>query len=142
MVRGLGAGTVADEPDGGLNAALEHGARQAAGPAVAALSSDLPALRPEELAAALAAAEAAPRCFVPDAHGTGTTLLTAVGTPLRPHFGPGPPGRTAPAAPSPSPATGRAWCATSTPTPICAPRWPWASGRAREALAVHLRAAR
>ncbi|MGZ4643009.1 MAG: 2-phospho-L-lactate guanylyltransferase [Blastococcus sp.] len=87
VVRALGAGTVADEPDAGLNAALEHGARLAAGPAVAALSSDLPALRPEELAAALSAAGNAPRCFVPDAHGTGTTLLTSVGTPLRPHFG-------------------------------------------------------
>jgi len=89
VVRALGAGTVADEPDDGLNAALEHGARLAAGPAVAALSSDLPALRPEELAAALTAAGEAPRCFVPDAPGTGTTLLTALDTPLRPHFGPG-----------------------------------------------------
>ncbi|HEV7211296.1 MAG TPA: 2-phospho-L-lactate guanylyltransferase [Blastococcus sp.] len=87
VVRTLGAGTVADEPDDGLNAALEHGARLAAGPAVAALSSDLPALRPEELAAALTAAGGAPRCFVPDAPGTGTTLLTALDTPLRPHFG-------------------------------------------------------
>jgi 2-phospho-L-lactate guanylyltransferase len=85
----LGARTVPDEPDSGLNPALEHGARTAGGPAVAALSSDLPALGPGELAAALAAAEAAPRCFVADAHGTGTTLLTAVGTPLRPAFGPG-----------------------------------------------------
>jgi 2-phospho-L-lactate guanylyltransferase len=84
----LGARTVADEPDAGLNAALAHGARRAGGPAVAALSSDLPALRPDELAAALVAAEAAPRCFVADAHGTGTTLLTAVGTALAPSFGP------------------------------------------------------
>lgn len=84
----LGAGTVADEPDDGLNAALEHGARSAGGSAVAALSSDLPALRPAELAAALTAAGGAPRCFVADAHGTGTTLLTALGTPLRPAFGP------------------------------------------------------
>jgi 2-phospho-L-lactate guanylyltransferase len=85
----LGARTVPDEPDSGLNPALEHGARRAAGAAVAALSSDLPALRSTELAAALAAAEAAPRCFVADAHGTGTTLLTAAGTALRPAFGPG-----------------------------------------------------
>ena len=84
----LGARTVPDEPDNGLNAALQHGAAIAGGPAVAALSSDLPALRPAELAAALAAAEGAPRCFVPDAEGTGTTLLTAVGTALRPAFGP------------------------------------------------------
>ena len=85
----LGATTVADEPDRGLNPALVHGAGAASLPAVAALSSDLPALRPEELAAALRAAEAWPRCFVPDVHGTGTTLLTAVGVPLRPSFGPG-----------------------------------------------------
>jgi 2-phospho-L-lactate guanylyltransferase len=87
VVRPLGARTLADEPDRGLNPALEHGARHAAGPAVAALSSDLPALRPAELADALQAAAAAPRCFVPDAHGTGTTLLTASGTTLLPRFG-------------------------------------------------------
>jgi 2-phospho-L-lactate/phosphoenolpyruvate guanylyltransferase len=84
----LGARIVADEPDRGLNPALEHGAGNAVGDAVAALSSDLPALRPAELAAALTAAVAGPRCFVPDAHGTGTTLLTAVGTALLPRFGP------------------------------------------------------
>lgn len=87
LVRGLGARTVADEPDRGLNPALAHGALAAGGEAVAALSSDLPALRPAELATALEAASVAPRCFVADAQGTGTTLLTAVGTPLRPRFG-------------------------------------------------------
>ncbi len=85
----LGARTVPDEPDGGLNPALAHGARASGSRAVAALSSDLPALRPAELAAALRAARRAPRCFVADAPGTGTTLLTAVGTELRPAFGPG-----------------------------------------------------
>jgi 2-phospho-L-lactate guanylyltransferase len=89
LVRGLGARAVADEPDAGLNAALEHGASAARQPAVAALSSDLPALRPAELTAALEAASAVPRAFVADAHGTGTTLLTAVGVPLCPSFGPG-----------------------------------------------------
>ena len=89
LVRGLGARTVADEPDAGLNAALEHGASAARQAAVAALSSDLPALRPEELTAALAAAADVARAFVADAQGTGTTLLTAVGVPLRPAFGPG-----------------------------------------------------
>jgi 2-phospho-L-lactate guanylyltransferase len=88
LAHGLGARTVADEPDDGLNAALVHGASAAREPAVAALSSDLPALRPEELAAALEAASAVPRAFVADAQGTGTTLLTAVGVPLRPSFGP------------------------------------------------------
>ena len=89
VARALGAGTVPDVPDRGLNPALEHGAEVAGGEAVAALSSDLPALRPAELAAALRAAEAAPRCFVADAQGTGTTLLTALGTALHPAFGPG-----------------------------------------------------
>src|SRR5829696_4841631 len=89
VVEELGARTVADEPDRGLNPALEHGARSATAEAVAALSSDLPALRPEELAAALEAAGAVPRAFVADSPGTGTTLLTAVGTALRPRFGPG-----------------------------------------------------
>jgi 2-phospho-L-lactate guanylyltransferase len=89
LVRDLGARTVADAPDAGLNAALSHGASTARQPAVAALSSDLPALRPEELTAALEAASALPRAFVADAPGTGTTLLTAVGVPLRPSFGPG-----------------------------------------------------
>jgi 2-phospho-L-lactate guanylyltransferase len=88
VVRDLGATTVPDEPDRGLNPALSHGARSAGTNAVAALSSDLPALRPEELTAALTAVRA-PRCFVADAAGTGTTLLTAVGVDLDPRFGPG-----------------------------------------------------
>lgn len=89
LARGLGARALADEPDGGLNAALAHGAGAVVREAVAALSSDLPAMRPAELAAALGAAGGARRCFVADAQGTGTTLLTAVGTPLRPRFGTG-----------------------------------------------------
>ncbi len=88
-VRVLGARTVADEPDGGLNPALAHGARFSGWAAVAALSSDLPALRPAELAAALEAAAAVPRGFVADAAATGTTLLTAAGVPLEPRFGSG-----------------------------------------------------
>jgi 2-phospho-L-lactate/phosphoenolpyruvate guanylyltransferase len=89
VVEALGARTVPDAPDRGLNPALAHGAGSAGSPDVAALSSDLPALRPEELSAALQAAGEVPRAFVADAHGTGTTLLTAAGTALRPHFGPG-----------------------------------------------------
>jgi 2-phospho-L-lactate guanylyltransferase len=87
VVRGLGARTVADEPDRGLNPALEHGAATATTEAVAALSSDLPALRPAELSEALGAAEQVPRSFVADAPGTGTTLLAARGVPLAPRFG-------------------------------------------------------
>ncbi|MCA0146503.1 2-phospho-L-lactate guanylyltransferase [Blastococcus sp. LR1] len=89
LVRALGARTVPDEPDRGLNPALEHGAREAGGSAVAALSSDLPALRPAELAAALESAAGTTHGFVADAQGTGTTLLTSRGAALRPRFGGG-----------------------------------------------------
>jgi len=72
---------VPDLPGAGLNAALEHGAallRSSAGALpVAALAADLPALRAEDLSAALQAVPG--RAFVPDADGTGTTLLAARG---------------------------------------------------------------
>ena len=56
---------------------------------VAALSADLPALRPAELTAVLAAC-VAPRSFVIDLPGTGTTLLAAApGVALDPRFGVG-----------------------------------------------------
>jgi 2-phospho-L-lactate guanylyltransferase len=88
----LGARIVSDEPQGGLNAALTHGAAvvRAARPesAVAALNADLPALRPLEFARVLDAAAEFPRAFLPDAAGIGTTLLTArEGEELRPAFG-------------------------------------------------------
>lgn len=90
----LGATVTPDVPDAGLNAAIAYGATLVrAGPRawVAAMTADLPALRPEELAAALRAAErAGGRAFVPDAGGTGTTLLAAPpGTALAPRFGSG-----------------------------------------------------
>ena len=83
-----------DEPAAGLNAAFTHGARRngtVRSVGVAALAADLPALRPEELAAALdAATRAGTRSYVPDADGTGTVLLAArAGTDLNPRFGPG-----------------------------------------------------
>lgn len=89
---GLGARVVADEPDGGLNAALAHAAavvRTARPPAaVAALNADLPALRPAELARVLDAAAEFPRAFLADAAGIGTTLLAAgPGRELLPAFG-------------------------------------------------------
>jgi len=70
-----------DSPSG-IDAAVASGADLAGiGTARAALLGDLPSLLPEELAAALAAAEALapehPRCFVSDHEGTGTTLVTA-----------------------------------------------------------------
>ncbi|GGJ90841.1 hypothetical protein GCM10010123_20840 [Pilimelia anulata] len=74
----------------GLTAAVAH-AVPAAGPGpVAVLVGDLPALRPAELAAALAAAAGHPRALVADAAGTGTTLLAAAAAAaLRPAFGAG-----------------------------------------------------
>jgi 2-phospho-L-lactate guanylyltransferase len=88
-----GASWVPDEPDSGLNAALAHGADhvRATSPdlGLAVLAADLPALRGEELARALAAASDVPRGFVADSGGTGTTLLTArPGVELDPRFGP------------------------------------------------------
>jgi 2-phospho-L-lactate guanylyltransferase len=78
----------------GLNAALAEAAVMAAArwpeDGVAALVGDLPALRGEELAAALERASFFPRAFVPDADKTGTTLLTAQpGVALLPGFGMG-----------------------------------------------------
>ena len=85
---------VADEPASGLNPALAHGARLARqrrpGCGVAALSADLPALRPDELRTALRAAPPGARAVLADAAGTGTVLLAAApGQPLDPAFGPG-----------------------------------------------------
>jgi 2-phospho-L-lactate guanylyltransferase len=89
----LGARTVGQGPRHGLNAALSHGAAQVRTGApdvnIAALAGDLPALRPDELARALRAAESHDRACVSDAEGTGTTLLTArAGIHLDPVFGP------------------------------------------------------
>jgi 2-phospho-L-lactate guanylyltransferase len=89
-VAALGARVLPDEPDAGLNPALTHAVVESdgAGSGVAALSADLPALRPAELAAALAACSVA-RGYVADAAGTGTTLLAAPpGHRLDPRFGP------------------------------------------------------
>src|SRR6266568_8856680 len=88
----LGALVVPDEPRAGLNAALRHGAGYAAarwpGEGTAALSADLPALRPEQIGRALRAAAAWPTAFVADAAGDGTTLYAAApGAAFRPAFG-------------------------------------------------------
>ncbi|MFT4123401.1 MAG: 2-phospho-L-lactate guanylyltransferase [Microbacteriaceae bacterium] len=85
---------VEDRP-AGLASAIGLGLETAAamgapGRGTAVLLGDLPALRPEELAAALEAARAHERAFVPDAAGTGTTLVTAAdGAAHRTAFGPG-----------------------------------------------------
>ena len=83
--------TLADAPEAGLNAALRHGDRllrqRTSVSRTGALQADLPALRPSELGAALAAA-GADRAYCPDRQGTGTTLLLAEpGRALEPRFG-------------------------------------------------------
>lgn len=88
----LGALVVPDRPAGGLNRALEYGQGEALrafpGARVAALSADLPALRPGELGRVLDAASGAGRAFLADAAGVGTTLLAAeADVRLRPAFG-------------------------------------------------------
>ncbi|MCU7723639.1 2-phospho-L-lactate guanylyltransferase [Actinoplanes sp. KI2] len=84
----LGATVVPDRPGADLNAAMRFGADEVAGLGRfrAVLAGDLPALRPEQLDAALGAATG--RSFVADAAGTGTVLLAAPpGEPLDPRFG-------------------------------------------------------
>ncbi|MFD4198588.1 2-phospho-L-lactate guanylyltransferase [Amycolatopsis thermoflava] len=92
-LRRPGVEVVGERGDGDLNSALRQGEallRQRDPDAVVgAIQADLPALRPAELAAALAAAEGR-RVFVADADGTGTTLLLSEpGGPLDPRFGAG-----------------------------------------------------
>lgn len=88
----LGAEVVTEAQRSGLAAAIALGLARAgetrgtSGRAV--LLGDLPALRPADLAAALRVASGHRRAFVPDAEGTGSTLVTATaGSPLVHHFG-------------------------------------------------------
>ncbi|WEG08335.1 2-phospho-L-lactate guanylyltransferase [Microbacterium horticulturae] len=75
--RALGARVVDETAPTGLNAAIAAGV-DAAGPGHrAAMLGDLPALRPVDLADALRRASALDRAVVPDAEGTGSTLITA-----------------------------------------------------------------
>lgn len=88
----LGAVIVPEPEPGGLNEAIEAGRAfaAAAGPGdrIAAMTSDLPGLRENELTALLAGAPG-DRCFVPDASGQGTTmLLSDEDGVLDPAFGP------------------------------------------------------
>jgi 2-phospho-L-lactate/phosphoenolpyruvate guanylyltransferase len=89
-VRAAGAEVAVDRPRAGLNEAFAHGASLVPG-WTAALTADLPALRPTELGGVLrAAAQRAGRSFVADAKGSGTVLLAASpGVRLEPRFGPG-----------------------------------------------------
>lgn len=92
--RELGAGVLIDPtPEGHGNplnnalAAAEASIREGTANVVA-LQGDLPALQPQELAEAIAAAREYPRSFVGDRHGTGTSALFAFGVALDPRFGP------------------------------------------------------
>jgi len=90
-VRELGAECAGEGAGTGLNAALRHGEsllrKDNPRATVAALQGDLPALRAEDLAGALAEANGR-RAFCADRHGTGTSLLiSAPGAPLHPSFG-------------------------------------------------------
>ncbi len=94
LLASLGARVVPDDPDAGLNPALQHGAdllrQDQPDLGVATLSADLPALLAADLAAALAQVGRGQRGFVTDLTGTGTTLLAAgPGAALLPAFGTG-----------------------------------------------------
>ncbi len=91
----LGAVVLPDPtPDGhsdplnnALRAADERARRDTVN--VIALQGDLPALRPVELAEAVAAARLHQRSFVADRHGTGTAALFSFDAALDPRFGSG-----------------------------------------------------
>ncbi|QDZ14601.1 coenzyme F420-0:L-glutamate ligase [Humibacter ginsenosidimutans] len=93
------ADAIVPDPSAGLNAAVAAGVLAAhrlhPGSFVAVLVGDLPALRGEDLDAALrsavdAARHGHPYSFVPDADGTGTTAITAApGATISSRFGRG-----------------------------------------------------
>lgn len=79
---------VVDDTAGGLDPAVDLGLAGRRGP-LAVLLGDLPALRPAQLDEALTSAARHPLSMVPDAAGTGTTLLAATGSAPVPRFGEG-----------------------------------------------------
>lgn len=91
--RRLGAEVLADPTPAGHPDPLNNAIGAAAGvlaarvPNLVALQGDLPALRTDELARALAAAREHRRSFVADRQGAGTAALFAFGAELRPRFG-------------------------------------------------------
>ncbi len=87
----LGCATVPDGDSSGLNSALRQAAAEAGRlwPALVpvALCADLPALRSDDLAAALEQAGGTEAAFVADADGLGTTLYLAPHVAFDPCFG-------------------------------------------------------
>ncbi|MBS1692964.1 MAG: 2-phospho-L-lactate guanylyltransferase [Actinobacteria bacterium] len=89
----LGARVIADPTPQGhrnpLNNAIASAEAALRGESanIVVLQGDLPALQPQELTEAIAAARTYRRSFVGDRHGTGTSALFAFGVPLDPHFG-------------------------------------------------------
>jgi 2-phospho-L-lactate guanylyltransferase len=93
LVREEGCAVIPDGASGSLNATLVQAAaesrRRWPAYSVAALCADLPALRPEDLATALAQVGPEEPWFVADHEGTGTTLYAArAGSAFDPQFGP------------------------------------------------------
>jgi 2-phospho-L-lactate guanylyltransferase len=92
--RALGARVLADPTPAGhrnpLNNAIAAAEEAVRGETsnIVVLQGDLPALQPQELGEAIAAARTYPRSFVGDRHGTGTSALLALGVALDPLFGP------------------------------------------------------
>jgi 2-phospho-L-lactate guanylyltransferase len=90
-VAALGVAVFDEEFPRGLNPALTHGARllreRHPSGVVGALQADLPALRSEDLAAALDEADGG-RAYCADREGAGTTFLLGGDAELNPLFGP------------------------------------------------------
>lgn len=88
-----GCAVLPDGPSGDLNASLVLAAAEAARrwPSLrpVAVCADLPALRPDDLAEALATAATYESAFVADVAGVGTTMYSAVTGAFLPRFGPG-----------------------------------------------------
>jgi 2-phospho-L-lactate/phosphoenolpyruvate guanylyltransferase len=85
----IAARVLAESHSVGINAALQHGERIALAAGfrgVLACVGDLPALQTGSVRAVVAAAEKYPRAFLADTSGVGTTMLTAIGADLAPHF--------------------------------------------------------
>jgi 2-phospho-L-lactate/phosphoenolpyruvate guanylyltransferase len=90
---GLGAVTIPDGVAMDLNGTLRQSAAEAQRrwPELVpvALTADLPAVRAEDLDAALRAVEPGESAYVADTDGLGTTLYTATYAAFDPRFGPG-----------------------------------------------------